>query len=54
MGSDSVSPESRCFALIGSGTPCSRELLVFTHLAFGIIFAGAYKGFMKRRVDQVS
>lgn len=43
------------FALIGGGAPYSRELPVFvTHLAFGIIFTGAYKGLVKRRVDQVS
>jgi hypothetical protein len=43
------------FALFGGGAPYSRELPVFiTHLAFGIIFTGAYKGLVKRRVDQVS
>jgi hypothetical protein len=37
------------------GTPYARELPVFiTHLAFGIIFTGAYKGLVKRRVDQVA
>jgi hypothetical protein len=42
------------FSLFG-GAPYSRELPVFvTHLAFGIIFTGAYKGLVKRRVDQVS
>jgi len=42
------------FALFG-GSPYSRELPVFiTHLAFGIIFTGAYKGLVKRRVDQIS
>jgi hypothetical protein len=43
------------FAIFGGGAPYSRELPVFiTHLAFGIIFTGAYKGLVKRRVDQVS
>jgi hypothetical protein len=43
------------FALFGDGAPFSRELPVFvTHVAFGIIFTGAYKGLVKRRVDQVS
>ena len=42
------------FTLFAGGAPYSRELPVFmTHLAFGIIFAGAYKGLVKRRVDQV-
>lgn len=37
------------------GTPYARELPAFiTHLAFGIIFTGAYKGLVKRRVDQVA
>lgn len=41
--------------LFGGGTPYARELPAFiTHLAFGIIFTGAYKGLVKRRVDQVS
>jgi hypothetical protein len=43
------------FALVAGGAPYSRELPVFiTHLAFGIVFTGAYKGLVKRRVDQVS
>lgn len=43
------------FALFAGGAPYSRELPVFiTHVAFGIIFTGAYKGLVKRRVDQVS
>ncbi len=43
------------FTLIGGGAPYSRELpALITHLAFGIIFTGAYKGLVKRRVDQVS
>jgi hypothetical protein len=43
------------FAFLAGGAPYSRELPVFiTHLAFGIIFTGAYKGLVKRRVDQVS
>jgi hypothetical protein len=43
------------FTIFGGGAPYSRELPVFvTHLAFGIIFTGAYKGLVKRRVDQVS
>ena|SRR5687767_10700983 len=42
-------------ALFAGGAPYSRELPVFiTHLAFGIIFTGAYKGLVKRRVDQVA
>jgi hypothetical protein len=37
------------------GTPYARELpVLITHLAFGIIFTGAYKGLVKRRVDQVA
>src|SRR5436190_18762506 len=37
------------FALIGGGAPYSRELPAFiTHLAFGMIFAGTYKGLVKR------
>ena len=41
--------------VVGGGAPFSRELPAFiTHLAFGIIFTGAYKGLVKRRVDQVS
>lgn len=40
-------------AMMG-GMPYSRELpVLITHLAFGIIFTGAYKGLVKRRVDQV-
>jgi hypothetical protein len=43
------------FALVAGGAPYSRELPAFiTHLAFGIIFTGAYKGLVKRRVDQVA
>ena len=43
------------FALVADGAPYSREFPVFiTHLAFGVIFTGAYKGLVKRRVDQVS
>lgn len=43
------------FALVAGGAPYSRELPTFiTHLAFGIIFTGAYKGLVKRRVDQVA
>lgn len=43
------------FTLFAGGAPYSRELPVFiTHLAFGIIFTGAYKGLVKRRVDQIS
>lgn len=42
------------FTLFGGGAPYSRELPVFiTHVAFGIVFSGAYKGLVKRRVDQV-
>lgn len=41
------------FALFGGNAPYSRELPVLvTHLAFGVIFTGAYKGLVKRRVDQ--
>lgn len=40
------------FALFAGGAPYSRELPVFiTHLAFGIVFTGAYKGLVKRRPD---
>ena len=43
------------FALVAGGAPYSRELPAFiTHLAFGTIFTGAYKGLVKRRVDQVA
>jgi hypothetical protein len=43
------------FSMFAGGAPYSRELPVFiTHLAFGIIFTGAYKGLVKRRVDQIS
>lgn len=43
------------FTIFAGGAPYSRELPVFvTHLAFGIIFTGAYKGLVKRRVDQIS
>lgn len=39
------------FALIAGGAPYSREFPVFiTHLAFGIVFTGAYKGLVKRRI----
>jgi hypothetical protein len=42
-------------ATVFGGTPYARELPVFvTHFAFGIIFTGAYKGLVKRRVDQVA
>jgi hypothetical protein len=42
-------------ATMFGGTPYARELPAFiTHLAFGIIFTGAYKGLVKRRVDQVA
>jgi len=37
-------------AMVG-GAPYSRELpALITHLAFGIVFTGAYKGLVKRRV----
>jgi len=43
------------FSLFGDGAPYSREFPVLvTHLAFGIIFTGAYKGLVKRRVDQLA
>jgi hypothetical protein len=43
------------FAMVAGGAPYSREFPVFvTHLAFGIVFTGVYKGLVKRRVDQVS
>lgn len=39
------------FTVAGGGAPYSRELPVFiTHLAFGMIFTGAYKGLVKRRI----
>jgi hypothetical protein len=39
------------FSLLGDGAPYSREFPVLvTHLAFGIVFTGAYKGLVKRRV----
>ena len=40
------------FAAFGNFAPYSRETPVFlTHLAFGIVFTGAYKGLVKRRMD---
>jgi hypothetical protein len=40
------------FALFGDAAPYSRELpVLITHLAFGIVFTGAYKGLVKRRVN---
>ena len=39
------------FTIVGGGAPYSRELPVFvTHLAFGLIFTGLYKGLVKRRI----
>lgn len=39
------------FTIVGGGAPYSRETAVFiTHLAFGLVFTGAYKGMVKRRV----
>jgi hypothetical protein len=43
------------FSMFAGGAPYSRELpVLITHVAFGIVFTGAYKGLAKRRVDQVS
>ena len=39
------------FAAFGNNAPYSRELpVLITHLAFGVVFTGAYKGLVKRRV----
>ena len=39
------------FTIVGGGAPYSREFPVFvTHLAFGLIFTGVYKGLVKRRI----
>ena len=39
------------FTIIGGGAPYSRELpVLITHLAFGLIFTGVYKGLVKRRI----
>jgi hypothetical protein len=39
------------FTILGGGAPYSRELpVLITHLAFGLIFTGGYKGMVKRRV----
>jgi hypothetical protein len=39
------------FAMFGNAAPYSRELpVLITHLAFGIVFTGAYKGLVKRRL----
>jgi hypothetical protein len=39
------------FAGFGGYAPYSREMPVFlTHLAFGIVFTGAYKGLVQRRI----
>lgn len=39
------------FAMFGNFAPYSREMPVFlTHLAFGIVFTGAYKGLVQRRI----
>jgi hypothetical protein len=39
------------FTIVGGGAPYSRELpVLITHLAFGVIFTGAYKGLVKRRI----
>jgi hypothetical protein len=39
------------FSMVGDGAPYSREFPVLvTHLAFGIVFTGAYKGLVKRRI----
>src|SRR5688572_17179485 len=38
-------------SIFAGGAPYSRELPVFiTHLAYGVVFTGAYKGLVKRRV----
>jgi hypothetical protein len=43
------------FTIVGGGAPYSRELpVLITHLAFGIIFTGAYKGLVKRRITAVA
>jgi hypothetical protein len=42
------------FTIIGGGAPYSREFPVLvTHLAFGLIFTGVYKGLVKRRITAV-
>jgi hypothetical protein len=39
------------FTIVGGGAPYSRELpVLITHLAFGLIFTGLYKGLVKRRI----
>jgi hypothetical protein len=39
------------FVMAADGAPYSREFPVFiTHLAFGIVFTGAYKGLVRRRI----
>jgi hypothetical protein len=39
------------FTIAGGGAPYSRELpVLITHLAFGLVFTGAYKGMVKRRI----
>ncbi len=38
------------FTLIGDGAPYSREIpALVAHVAFAVVFTGAYKGFVKRR-----
>jgi hypothetical protein len=39
------------FTIAGGGAPYSRELpVLITHLAFGLVFTGTYKGLVKRRI----